>query len=296
MSPVSAGEALAAGYLLLRAGGPAASRGRAGLAWVEGPDAVGFLQGLLTNDVAGLGPGGSTSALILDAKGHIQAAVGVHRDAADAFTLVLDPAAADEVVALLNRYHFSEDIEILGPEESDVVTVIGVDPGGAAMAVPGPLPGSRDVAADDAATLIAELGLPEVPAVAVEWARVAAGLPRVGSDTGPATLVQEAGLEGRTVSFTKGCYMGQETVARVAFRGRVNRTLRGLLLPGAVEPGAAVTHDDREVGRVGSVAPTPDLGTIALAILRHEVPEGAAVAVEGLDGAAHVVTLPFPAP
>ncbi len=72
-----------------------AVRGRAALVWVEGPDAAGFLQGLLSNEVAGLPPGAATRALLLDAKGHVQADLRVRRDAADAFTLVLDPAAGD---------------------------------------------------------------------------------------------------------------------------------------------------------------------------------------------------------
>ena len=81
--------------------------------------------------------------------------------------------------------------------------------------------------------MIAAAGAEEVPAAALELARVAAGVPRVGVDTGEATLVQEAALEDAAVSFDKGCYLGQETVARLQFRGRANRRLRGLALDGA---------------------------------------------------------------
>ncbi len=296
--PAAAPTGTAEGYARLRAGAPAAVRGRAALIWVEGPDAGGFLHGLLTNDVAALTPGAACEALLLDAKGHVQAALRVRSDGDGAYTLLVDAAAADGVAALLDRYHFSEDLDILGPEAVDVVTVTGdvAVPGGLAqIAVPGPLPGSRELVVDDAAAAIAALGAEEAPAEALELARIAAGVPRVGVDTGPTTLVQEAGLEEAAVSFTKGCYLGQETVARIAYRGRVNRILRGIALGAPAEPGAAVLADGREVGRVTSAGTAPDLGPIGLAILRHEVAPGAEVRVEGSDAPARVVELPFPA-
>lgn len=298
MTPTTAPLGTAAGYARLRAGEPAAVRGRAGLIWVEGPDAGSFLHGLLSNDVVGLPAGGACAALILDAKGHVQADLRVHRDAEDAYTLLVSPDLAAGVAAVLHRYHFSEDLEILGPESADLLTVTGgpAIPGGAAqIAVPGALPGSLEVVVDDADTAIAAIGAEEAPAEALEWARIAAGIPRVGVDTGPLTLVQEAGLEAGAVSFSKGCYLGQETVARVAFRGRVNRRLRGLALAEPAPVGAALTHEGREVGRLTSVAVTPDLGTIGLAVLRHEVAPGAELAVEGSVVPGRVVELPFPA-
>ncbi len=299
--PAAAPTGVAEGYALLRAGAPAAVRGRAALIWVEGPDAGGFLHGLLTNDVAALAPGRACAALLLDAKGHVHAALRVRHDGDGAYTLLVDAAAADVVTALLERYHFSEDLEILGPEPVDVVTVTGdvaVPEGFAQIAVPGPLPGSRDLVVDDATAalaVLAALGADEAPAEALELARIAAGVPRVGVDTGPTTLVQEAGLEEAAVSFTKGCYLGQETVARVAYRGRVNRILRGIALGAPAEPGAAVLAEGREVGRISSAGTAPDLGAIGLAIVRHEVAPGAEVRVEGSDAPARVVELPFPA-
>jgi folate-binding protein YgfZ len=115
-------------------------------------------------------------------------------------------------------------------------------------------------------------------------------------DTGPTTLVQEAGLEDTAVSFSKGCYLGQETVARIAFRGRVNRTLRGIALGAPASAGAALTHGGREVGRLTSAGVTPDLGPIGLAIVRAEVPVGDDVVVEGSPVPGRVVHLPFAAP
>lgn len=276
------------------AGAPAgAVRGRAALIWVEGPDAVGFLQGLLSNEVAGLAAGRSCHALLLDAKGHVAADLRVHRDGPEALTLVVDPDLAEAVGGLLERYHFSEDMELIGPEPTDLVSVMGPAPPAAAgdLALDGRVPGTTDLVVADAGRSIAALGLQELPAAALERARIAAGVPRVGVDTGPATLVQEAGLEATAVSFHKGCYLGQETVARTAYRGRVNRRLRGLRLPEPVAPGALVRQDGREVGRVTSVA--PDDPPIALAMLRREAEPGSAVEVEGLAAPATVVELPL---
>ena len=298
-TPAAAPPGVAAGYARLRAGAPAAVRGRAALIWVEGPDAGGFLHGLLTNDVAALAPRGSCAALLLDAKGHIQAAMRVRNDGEGAYTLLVDAEAADAVAGLLERYHFSEDLEILGPEAVQVVTLTGdvAVPGSLAqIAVPGVLPGSRELVVDDAAAALAALGVEEAPADALELARIAAGVPRVGVDTGPATLVQEAGLEDEAVSFSKGCYLGQETVARVAYRGRVNRRLRGIALGAPAAPGAAVLSGGREVGRLTSAGVAPDLGPIALATVRHELEPGAEVEVEGSGAPGRIVALPFPAP
>jgi folate-binding protein YgfZ len=120
----------------------------------------------------------------------------------------------------------------------------------------------------------------------------------VGVDTGPSTLVQEAGLEDVAVSFEKGCYLGQETVARIRYRGRVNRRLRGLrLAAGPPAPGGRVLLDGREVGRMTSAADIPGLGPAGLSIMRREAEDGSTVEVEPGDGgapvAARVVDLPF---
>ena len=96
------------------------------------------------------------------------------------------------------------------------------------------------------------------------------------------------------VSFTKGCYLGQETVARLQFRGKANRALRGVLLDGPAAPGSPVTAAGREVGRLTSVARTPDLGAIGLAILRREVEPGDEVEAGGVAG--RVAGLPFDRP
>lgn len=284
-----------AGYGRLRRGDAVAVLRQGAVVWVEGPDAAGFLQGLLSNDVAALGAGAACAALLLDAKGHVLVELRVHRDAADAYTLLVEPGAATLLAEQLDRYHFSEDLEILGPEPVAVVTLAGAVPRPRGVVVPGPLPGTVDVVTDDPGDVIAVAGAAEAPPEALEMARVAAGVPRVGVDTGPATLVQEVGLEATAVSFSKGCYLGQETVARLQFRGRANRRLRGLRLGGPPPgPGTPVLLDGREVGVLSSAAETPDLGPVGLAVVRREVGDGAAVEVGGAP--ARVVPLPFAGP
>jgi len=122
---------------------------------------------------------------------------------------------------------------------------------------------------------------------AAEVMRVERGRPRYGVDLDDATIPQEAGLNERAVSFTKGCYVGQETVARLFYKGKPNRHLRGLRLSAPAERGAPLRLGEREVGRLGSVAVHPRLGPIALALARREAGPGDELAV----GA--VADLPF---
>src|SRR5207302_9030271 len=127
----------------------------------------------------------------------------------------------------------------------------------------------------------------------VECGRIERGRPRFGVDIDESTIPQEAGLNARAVSFTKGCYVGQETVARLYYRGKPNRHLRGLRLSAPAQTGDAISLGEREVGRVGSTCVSPRLGPIALALVRREAGPGDVVAV-GADGTtAEVVALPF---
>jgi folate-binding protein YgfZ len=134
-------------------------------------------------------------------------------------------------------------------------------------------------------------GAAVVGGVAAEVLRVESGRPRWGHELDDSVIPQEAGLNERAVSFTKGCYVGQETVARLHWRGRPNRHLRGLRLAEPVDPGTPVVLGEREIGRVGSAVVSPRLGPIALAILRREAEPGASVDAGGV--AAEVVALPF---
>ncbi|MEW6582291.1 MAG: glycine cleavage T C-terminal barrel domain-containing protein [Actinomycetota bacterium] len=286
---------LADDYARLRAGGGGAVvRGECALVWVEGPDAAAFLQGVLTADVAGLAPGACAYALLLDGKGRIRFDMTCRRDAEDAFTLVADPAAGPGLVGALEHYHVSEDLDVLGPETSALLVLGGLPaPGDGALVdavLPGRVPGTTLLVVSDPDAAVAALGVPEAGAAALEALRVEAGVPRVGVDTGPHTLVREAGVEDAAVSFTKGCYLGQETVARVAHRGHVNRRLCVLAADAPIPVGAAVRSAGAEVGRVTSASPSPRYGHAALATVRTEVPSGAEVEVDGLPVPARLVT------
>jgi folate-binding protein YgfZ len=221
----------------------------------------------------------------------------VVRDADDAFTLVIEASQAPALAQALEAMHVGERLDLIGPEPFELLTVGGgaAPPAGVGdVILPGLVPGTTDVVTADARGALAALGLPEAPAEALEALRLEAGVPRFGADLTEASLVQEAGLERVAVSFDKGCYLGQETVARTQYRGHVNRLLRGLLLPAPAIVGAVVRAGDREVGRLSSAALSPARGPIALAVLRREVGAGDEVSIEGLDRPARVVELPFP--
>jgi folate-binding protein YgfZ len=140
---------------------------------------------------------------------------------------------------------------------------------------------------------LSEAGAIAVSPEAAEILRIESGTPRFGAEMGTETMPAEAGIVEDAVSFTKGCYIGQETVARLHYKGRPNRHLRGLRLSAPAAPGAALRLGEKEVGRLGGAAVSPALGPIGLAILRREAEPGAELAV-GEDGVtARVVDLPF---
>jgi folate-binding protein YgfZ len=147
---------------------------------------------------------------------------------------------------------------------------------------------------------LGEFGAARADPVDLDAARIAAGFPRWGVDMDETTLAQEANMDTLgAISYTKGCYTGQETVARVHFRGHVNRLLRGLLFQGGgalVPRGSTVELDGKVVGDVRSMAHSPSLGRIALAMLRREVEPGSGVSVQAGGDLSHatVVELPFP--
>jgi folate-binding protein YgfZ len=128
---------------------------------------------------------------------------------------------------------------------------------------------------------------------AAEVLRVECGRPRYGVDMDESTIPQEADLNERAVSFTKGCYVGQETVARLYYKGKPNRHLRGLRLSSAAATGEELRVGERPVGRLGSVVVSPVLGPIALALVRREAEPGAAVSVGEQGVEAEVLALPF---
>jgi tRNA-modifying protein YgfZ len=151
--------------------------------------------------------------------------------------------------------------------------------------------------ADDAGRVREALitaGAEPVNEEAAEVVRVESGRPRYGVDLAPeAVIPQEAGLNERAVSFEKGCYVGQETVARLHWRGKPNRHLRGLRLSEPVPAGTVLRAGEKEVGAVTSPLVSPALGPIVLALVRREVAPGDTVAAGDGDATAQVVELPF---
>jgi folate-binding protein YgfZ len=136
-------------------------------------------------------------------------------------------------------------------------------------------------------------GAVNVSGTAAEIVRVEHGRPRYGIDLDESTIPQEAGLNERAVSFTKGCYVGQETVARLFYKGKPNRHLRGLRLSEPLDTGAELRLGERPVGRLGSSVPSPVHGPIGLALVRREAEPGASLTVGEHGASALVVELPF---
>ena len=309
---------LDAQYRELREGCGLLDRSERGKLTVGGPDAADYLQGQLTNDIEAIEPGHGCYAALLDRKGHMQADMRVLRlgDGPDLW-LDTEPAALAFARRHLETYSIGREVTVedVG-EQRAILSLIG--PGTGAVAGTPPLPlyecetvtvagieclatGTEDgieliLPATEAGRLREALlaaGATEVDAAAAEILRVEAGRPRFGADMNSETMPAEAGIVERAVSFTKGCYIGQEPVARLHHRGRPNRHLRGLRLSAPVEAGSELSLDGKDVGRVGSACVSPALGPIALAIVRREAEPGADLAT-GEDGVtARVVDLPF---
>ena len=250
---------------------------------VKGPDAGSFLQGQLSQDVLALEPpGGRAWSWLLQPTGKVDALLRVHRLTDDAFVLETDEGFGEAVARRLERFKLRTKADIEALPDFRCLTVRGadapdVDP------LPG-LPGWDEVGPD-----VTERD--DVPTgTAEEWeaVRIRAGIPRMGAELTEATIPGEAGpwwIE-HAVSFTKGCYTGQELVARIDSRGgHVPRPVRVLEVDGAVPPvGATVVGPDgKEVGALTSVAATAD-GAVALAPVARSVESPADVVVRWEDG------------
>ncbi len=282
---------------------------------VTGPEAAEYLQGQLTSDVEALEPGEGGYAALLDRKGHMQADMRVLRLAPDEIWIDTEPEALEAARRHLQTYKIGRQVEVVDAERA-LLSLIG--PRSAEIAASPPLPpyrcerltahgvecvavGTRDgidliAATDDAERLrgaLATAGAPEVAPTVAEILRIEAGRPRFGAEMGPQTMPAEAGIVEAAVSFTKGCYIGQEPVARLHYKGRPNRHLRGLRLSAPAAPGTPLRLGEKEVGEVGSSCLSPALGPLGLAIVRREAEPGDELAV-GEDGVtARVVDLPF---
>jgi folate-binding protein YgfZ len=286
----------AAGYRALREAVGAVPVDRDALR-VAGADAVTYLQGQLSQDVEAIDPGSSAWSLILQPQGKVDAWVRVSRVAPDGFVLDVDGGYGDAVAARLRRFLLRVRVDIESLDWGCVAVrgpQAGAPPGpggGVALVAPSgwpALPGYDLMGPDPAAPP----GVPLVGRAALEVRRIEAGVPRMGAELTDRTIPAEAGVIDSSVSFSKGCYTGQELVARIDSRGgRVPRRLQGLSLALLAEPGAPVEASGKVVGTVTSVAAHPDGGAVALAYISRdtEVPGPALVA----GGAATIRPLPL---
>ena len=258
-----------------------------GLLLVTGPQSVWFLQQTITADVEDLEPGRWRESAFLTPKGKLVSHFRVGR-AADELWLDVDPPPND-LTDWLVRYRFRTKVEI-EDRSTAVATVVG--PAAADLAGPGDV-----VVGEDAVTFGSRFGdvdvadvhgsfhgdLESAPPEVLEIVRIEAGIGRFGLDYTTDHLPQEAGLTS-IVPIDKGCYVGQETVARIHFRGHVNRVIRPLRLEGIdpdVAPGRALSLDEQRVGTVTSAALSPRTGAVAIGMVRVEPPEGAELEIEG---------------
>lgn len=242
---------------------------------VSGPEAGEFLERMVSNEVISLEPGEARPALLLTPKSRIVAPLRVVRDGPESFLLITDAALAETVGATLLRARFAAKCEIelkpyrgflqLGPGEGIRNGDYGVD----AWESWGEE--ERDAASVDE----------------LEPLRIEAGTPVWGRELDETILPAEAGLDETHVSFTKGCYPGQEPIARLHYRGRPNRRLRVLEVAHA-KPGDEIVHEGKAVGRVTSAVPGRALGYV-----RREVLDDAVLEIDGAEARLH---LPSPRP
>jgi len=292
-------------------------RSQAGKLALSGPGAIEFLDSVLSNDIAALVPGAGLAAALLTHNGRMLAEVRVLRTDEE---LLLDTerVALQALFDALHRFRLGYDVQLHKRTlQCGLLSLIGPAAGGVLADEPGTaehdhLPAvlagravrlirtdaGVDVlcAAEDTAAVADELvagGATVIEEATAETVRIECGRPRFGVEIDEGTMPQEAGLHERVVSYTKGCYIGQETVARLYWKGRPNRHLRGLRLSEPALPGAELTLGGRPVGTLGSFADSPRLGPIGLALVRREAEPGAVLTLTGAEVSATVVELPF---
>jgi folate-binding protein YgfZ len=301
-----------------RAGVVAVDRTDLAVLALTGADVLHYLHTVSTQHTAERSPGEAAEALLLSPKGKIEFAFRLA--VLDGGVLVDTQAeAAGALAERLARFVFRYDVAVgapgpgavslLGPGTDAALTRAGLPappagrgPARAALGVPGLVVHRTTLGADlvgeaapAALPALAEAGAASAPLDAWEALRVELGLPRWGRELTDDVIAEEAGLLGSHVHLDKGCYPGQETVARVHNLGQVQRRLAGLAFEGGELPAlgtALVTEDGRRAGQVRSAVLHPDLGVVALAYVRRVVPAGSRVLAGPL--AARVVELPFP--
>jgi folate-binding protein YgfZ len=240
---------------------------------VTGPEAADFLERMLSNEVVSLEAGEARPALLLTPKSRIVAPLRVVRERPETFLLITEPALAETVASTLLRARFAAKCEVelkpyrgylqLGTGEGIPNNDYGVE------AVESWAEGEREAAE------------PDEP---LERLRIEAGTPVWGRELDETVLPAEAGLDETHVSFTKGCYPGQEPIARLHYRGRPNRRLRVLEVE-AAQPGDEIVLGEKTVGRVTSAVPGRALGYV-----RREVADDAVLEIGGAEARLHLAT------
>lgn len=243
---------------------------------VKGPDAASYLNRMVSNEVEDMPLGDALEALLLTPKARIVAPLVVWRRGAEDYLLLTEPEAGERLARELLRSRFAAKCAI-EPEEHRSLVLLGTTPLVAdrhTFALP-----TADFGVPAVELLDGEPpdGAEPIADEALERLRILARTPRFGRELDDRVMPAEAGLEERAISFTKGCYPGQEPVARLHYRGRANRGLRVLALEGSELPAydAELELDGKVVGRVTSAAPDPEHGVVALAYVRREVPSDA---------------------
>lgn len=299
-------------YRALREGAGLVSGARE-VVWVTGPQALEFLDGQLSQDLNAVPAGGVARSFLLEPRGKLLAVLWVLRGE-DRIGLVADAGSGDAAAAALQRFRFRVDAEIVTPP-APVLELWGAEAGavlgGAGLVVP-----DGWVDADGVVVAAASAGVPRfmvagidggalidagavpVGSLARTTVRIETGEPVMGIDVDESTIPHESGLVEDSVSFTKGCFVGQELVARIDSRGRVNRVLRALVITENVIPpeGAELSTPDRDVGTITSVGESLIVrAPVALGMVRREVEPGETVRVawSGGETTAQVRELPL---
>ncbi len=314
-------DTLSSDYRAITEGCGLLDRSERGKLALTGTDARSFLQGQVTNDVEGLSAGRGCYAAFLTPKGKMLGDLRI-LDTGEEVLLDTERVALQGLFNMIRRFSIGYDVGLHKRTlERGLLSLIGPDAGAIAGVedLPGEehahtviqIPGAGlnacairtdvgiDLLCDSADTdalraWLEDAGAVAVAEAAVECVRIERGRPRYGIDLDESVIPQEAGLNARAVSFTKGCYVGQETVARLYYRGKPNRQLRGVRLSAPAQSGDGLEFEGRLVGQLASVAQSPRLGPIALALVRREAPPGATVAVRAGDGiTAEIIELPF---
>jgi folate-binding protein YgfZ len=300
-------------YELLRESVGMVERPNRAILELTGAEAAEFLEGQVSNAIEALEPGTGCYATLLDHKGKIRTDLRVLRLAPDRLLVDAEGIGLPVLRHVFETYSLGRQVShtdlssdhtvlsLIGPTARESVDPAPADQEHSHVLTPYGVAVTTDVGIDlicgesQAAAARAELGVTEVSEDAAECVRIESGRPRLGYDMDATTIPQEAGLNERAVDFAKGCYVGQETVARLHYKGKPNRHLRGLRLSAPAERGAPIMLGDRQLGTIGSTCVSPAHGPIALALVRREAKPGDEVLVGEPSTPALVVDPPFSA-